>query len=118
MEGQSAIAFKNVHLRSPRVLEAAIDAIPVPQSLVELHRFMGKCQYYRKLVPNFSSVAAPLFANMSNKKAWVWTPQCQNAFECLKEALKKERVLAHPDSDKDFYLDCDGSHVGLGALLL
>lgn len=71
---------------------------------------MGKCRYCRKFIPNFPSVAAPLFASMSKNKAW--TPQCQNAFECVKQALKKEPVLAHPHYDKDFCL------VGLGAMLL
>ena len=52
---------------------AAMDAIPVPQSLVELQRFMGKC-HYRKFLRNFSSLAAPLFGNTSKKTAWVWTP--------------------------------------------
>lgn len=96
---------------------AAIDAIPVCQSLVERQRFMGNCQYYRRFIPNFSSVAVPLFANTKNK-ALIWTPQYWKASKCLKEELEKEPVLAHPDYDKDFYLDCDGSHVGLGAVLL
>lgn len=46
---------------------AAIDAIPVPQSLVELQRYLGKCQYYRKSIPNFSALAAPLFANIKEE---------------------------------------------------
>ena len=40
------------------------------------------------------------------------------AREKLKAALMSEPLLTHPDYAKDFFLDCDGSGDGLGAVLL
>ena len=83
-----------------------------------LQRFLGKCQYYRRFIPSFSSVALPLFAAQSGKrKDLEWTAACQKAFEALKEALMKEPVLCHPDYSRTFVIDCDGSYEGLGAVL-
>ena len=39
----------------------AIMEMPRPASAKELQRFIGKCQYYRKFIPNFSQVAASVF---------------------------------------------------------
>ena len=39
----------------------AIVEMPKPASAKEVRRFIGKCQYYRKFIPNFSQIAAPLF---------------------------------------------------------
>ena len=47
----------------------------------------------------------------------VWTPQCQNAFERLKEALTEAPILSYPDFTLPFILDTDASAVGTGAVL-
>ena len=39
----------------------AIVEMPKPASAKEVQLFISKCQYYRKFIPNFSQVAAPLF---------------------------------------------------------
>ncbi|KAL8441521.1 hypothetical protein Emed_007557 [Eimeria media] len=69
-------------------------------------------------VPNFSAVAAPRFRATTLKKDFVWTPDCQDAWKTLCNALSSEPVLAHPDYSRKFFVDCDGSAEGLGAVLL
>ena len=39
----------------------AIVEMQKPASAKEVQRFIGKCQCYRKFIPNFSQIAAPLF---------------------------------------------------------
>ena len=42
----------------------------------------------------------------------------QLAFETLKNKLTENPILVYPDFSKDFYIACDASNSGLGAVLL
>ena len=61
----------------------AIMEMPKPASAKELQRFIGKCQYYRKLIPNFSQMAAPLFKAQTARRDFVWTDTCDLAWTRL-----------------------------------
>ena len=75
------------------------------------------CQYYRRFVPRFSDIAAPLHALIQKGARFVWTEQCQRAFDALKAALVSADVLALPREEGQFILDCDASDFGIGAVL-
>ena len=92
--------------------------MPKSASAKEVQRFIGKCQYYRTFIPNFSHIAAPLFKAQTTDRDFVWTDACGLAWTRLKEALVSDATLVHPDYTRDFLLDCDGSAEGLGAVLL
>jgi len=99
---------------------AAVQKWPVPQGRKELSAFLGLCGYYQRFVPNFSTIAQPLHALMSQKVEWNWTPQCAAAFQELKERLVTPPVLGYPDFGKDageFFIDVDASDVAAGAVL-
>ena len=96
----------------------AIAEMPKLASAKEVQRFIGKCQYYRKFIPNFSQIAAPLFKAQAARRDFVWTDACDRAWTRLKEALVSDAILVHPDYTRDFLLDCDGSGEGLGAVRL
>ena len=40
----------------------AVRDFPRPQSVKQLHSFLGLSSYYRRFIPRFSQVAAPLYA--------------------------------------------------------
>lgn len=102
-------------------LEAKIKAIvqfPVPSTRKALRRFLGMASYYRNFCRNFSTVAHPLTTLLSPKVDFVWTPECQHAFESIKSLLSHAPVLSSPDMSKAFKLEVDASAVGAGAVLL
>ena len=96
----------------------AIVEVPRPASAKEVQRFIGNCQYYRRFIPNFSQIAAPLFKAQTACRDFVWTDACDLACTRLKEALVSDALLVHPDYTQDFLMDCDGSGEGLGAVPL
>ena len=87
-----------------------------PRIKKQVRSFLGLCGYFRKFIPEFSTVAIPLLdhtkKNMS--KTVKWTSQCEKAFGQLKQALTKAPVLITPYWDKPFILQTDASTTGLG----
>lgn len=100
-----------------------------PQNTSELRSFLGFASYYRRFVEGFAQLAAPLHrlvAETSGKRSKkgasktldaVWTPQCEQSFEGLKDRLVSAPVLAFADFSRPFILEVDASYSGLGAVL-
>jgi len=100
----------------PSKIEAVRDW-PVPTNLRQSRAFVGLCQYYRRFVPNFSSIAAPLHALTRKGAQFAWTEECQTAFSQLKAALIGADVLALPNDEGQYILECDASEKAIGAVL-
>ena len=101
--------------------EAKVEAIlgfPIRQNKKELLRFLGMAGFYRKFVPNFSTVVNPLTNLLKGKVKYVCTDECQKAFEKLKAILANELVLAAPDFSNPLKMAIDASDVGVGAVLV
>ena len=71
----------------------------------------------RRFIPDFSTIAKPLYKLTEVKAEFVWTEQCQLAFDSLKGLLTSGRVLAYPTREGKFVLDTDASDHGIGAVL-
>nr|XP_054769552.1 uncharacterized protein LOC129277391 [Lytechinus pictus] len=101
--------------------EAKIQAIldfPIPTTKKELLRFLGMSGFYRKFVPNYSTVVSPLTNLLKAKVKYVWSDECHRSFEKLKAILVNEPVLAAPNFTKPFKVAIDACDVGVGAVLL
>lgn len=96
---------------------AAVSEFPVPQSLKDVQRFLGLAGWYHRFIPHFSEKAAPLHALKQKMATWIWTEQCQQSFETIKQDLTQAPVLVPPDFNKSFRVQTDASDVGLGAVL-
>jgi hypothetical protein len=55
--------------------------------------------------------------NKTKKRPWRWDPTHQQAFDNVKAAIAKERVLAYPDFSKPFEIYMDASSMQLGAVI-
>ncbi|XP_067622234.1 retrovirus-related Pol polyprotein from transposon 412 isoform X2 [Eurosta solidaginis] len=100
--------------------DSKIDAIKrytKPKDKDAVRRFVAFANYYRRFIPNFASLAAPLNRLNRKKVEFVWDEACENAFEKLKQALMSPQLLQYPDFTKEFIITVDASKSGCGAIL-
>ena len=92
---------------------------PVPRMVKDVRSFLGLASYYRRFIPGFATVAAPM-VRLTRKDAGkevVWTDECQVAFDTLKDALSQSPVLSYPLREGKFIVSTDASDDGVGAVL-
>ena len=106
-----------------------------PTTAKQLQSFMGLAGYYRRFVPGFSQIAAPLhrLTTMStakrNKKrkttepadsrtfAKKWDEEAERTFQELNTRLTSSPILGYPNFARPFIVETDASHHGIGAVL-
>lgn len=98
----------------------AITEASRPLTKKEVRAFIGLAGFYRRFIPNFSTIALPLtdLTKKGQPNKVLWTDTQQNAFEQLKGKLASGPILKLPDMEKDFVLRTDASADGIGAILL
>lgn len=90
---------------------------PPPKNLKQVRGFLGICGWYRRFIHNFADLSCPITNVLSTKSKFVWTSEAQSAMDKLKIVLTSAPVLTNPDFAKKFYLHCDASDFGIGAVL-
>ena len=95
----------------------AIQAFSQPTTKKQVRAFLGITGYYRKFIPNYSALAAPLTdLMMKNRPTKVtWTSDCESVFQVLKTYTSS--VLHSPNFIMPFILQTDASDRGVGAVL-
>lgn len=96
---------------------AAIRTIRIPKTPREVRSFLGTAGWYRRFIKNFATISAPLTEALRKSRKFELTNLAVKAFEDLKRALTSAPVLRHPDFSKRFYIQCDASEYGIGAVL-
>ena len=95
----------------------AVSRYPTPTEVKALRSFLGLASYYRRFVPKFATVARPLHGLTKKNIVFVWSGNCERAFQRLKELLTTTPILKYPDFSRPFILETDASGCGLGAVL-
>jgi hypothetical protein len=95
---------------------------PVPSNVSHVRSFLGLANYFRKFLPAYAIVTAPLIKLTRKGLVWgpdTWTQECQEAFDKVKNDLTKAPTLTTPDYSKPegFEVICDASTVGIGSVL-
>ena len=120
--GQATVTYLGYVVGQGRIkpVSAKIDTIvefPIPTNRKQLMRFLGMAGFYRKFCLNFSDIVACLTSLTSKKVKFIWTAQCQIAFNQIKAVLQSAPVLISPDYEKPFTLIVDASELGAGGVV-
>lgn len=95
----------------------AIEGFPVPKNVRDIRSFVGLVNYYRQFIKDFSKLSRPLTRLTKKNVPFLWSDECQAAFDLLKSALLHDVVLPYPDPEKQFFLETDASDFAVGAVL-
>jgi len=68
-------------------------------------------------VKGYASIEAPL-TNLIKKDSFKWNKAVEEAFNKLKESVTSTLVLASPNFNKPFTMECDASGIGVGIVLM
>lgn len=81
--------------------------------------FLGLAGYYRRFIPDYSSIAAPLtdLTKLYSPCKTVWNDQCDSALRKLKALLCISPILQSSDFGRPFILQTDASERCIGAIL-
>jgi len=103
-----------IHPALPKVL--TIMDWTRPESQKELQRFNGMVNYISQFIHNIATITAPL-TELSGNAEWLWTDLQEAAFEAVKQAGDKPKVLRPIDYNKldMIWLFTDTSPTGPGA---
>ena len=96
--------------------------VSTPTTKKQVRSLLGLLSFYRRYIPGFASVAAPLtdLTKESGRscRSIHWTPDCACALQEIQDILSRKPVLLLPRLDLPFVLQTDASSTGLGAVLL
>ncbi|WVZ71016.1 LOW QUALITY PROTEIN: hypothetical protein U9M48_019643 [Paspalum notatum var. saurae] len=85
-----------------------------PETVTEIRSFLGLAGYYRRFIKDFSKTAKPMTSLTKKNAKYLWSSNCEEAFQTLKKPLTSAPVLAQPDVTKPFDVYCDASGNGPG----
>ncbi|KII63191.1 Transposon Ty3-I Gag-Pol polyprotein [Thelohanellus kitauei] len=120
--GYGEIEFMG-YIVSDRGLHANTDSVkPIldwkaPTNTTNLKSFLGMCTFYHRFIRNMATIAAPLYDLLKKGNPWFWSESCNSSFEKLKDRLSNIPTISFPDPHKEFVVNCDASHVAMGAVL-
>ena len=101
---------------SQKKIEAIIN-LKEPTNVKEVRMFMGMINFYRRFFDKFAVRIEPITRLLKKDVAFEWKEEQQKAWKEIKEQLKKQAILSHPDFEKKFYLRTDASGIGMASIL-
>ena len=98
-------------------VKAVLD-MPDSKDVKVLRSILGSINYYQRLLPNLSTLLAPLYSLLQKGVAWEWTEDCRSALAKMRKLLAGDTVLMRYRVEAPLKLVTDSSEVGVGAVLL
>ena len=96
----------------------AIHNMPAPTDVEGIRRISGMALYMSRFIPDLAGTLEPIRALTRKGVPFVWSKECENAFNTLKKNLSESACLAYYDPSKELVIQVDSSKHGLAAVLL
>nr|GEZ91694.1 reverse transcriptase domain-containing protein [Tanacetum cinerariifolium] len=88
-----------------------------PTTVKGVRSFLGHAGFYRSFIQDFSKIARPMTHLLEKETPFVFSKECIDAFNTLKNKLIEALILVVPNWNLPFELLCDASDYAIGAIL-
>ncbi|KAE9186373.1 hypothetical protein PF004_g23106 [Phytophthora fragariae] len=96
----------------------AVMNVKRPHDLHTVRAFLGLTSYFRRYIPGYAAISAPIERLKAKGVLFNWDDDCEAAFVQLKRKLVEPPILVYPDFSKRFKLYVDSSKLAVGACLM
>ncbi|OWZ11919.1 Retrovirus-related Pol Polyprotein from transposon 412 [Phytophthora megakarya] len=104
-------------LPNPEKVKAVMN-VARPHDLHMVRALLGLTSYFRRYIPGFATIAAPLERLKEKGTVFRWNEDCEVPFYQLQRSLVRPPILAYPEFSTRFKLYVDSSHLVVGACLM
>jgi len=94
-----------------------ITELKSPTNIKELQSTLGMINYLRAFTTNMSEIVGPMRELLRKDSMWVWSKECEVAFNSLKVILAQVPTLANYDYKDSFEIRSDASQKAIGCCL-
>ena len=95
----------------------AIQEWTAPTTVKGVRGFLGFANFYRRFIQNFSKTVRPLNQLTQKGVPFVWTKECQENFDLLKEKFSTGPVLSPFSPERTTVVETDSSGYNIGGVL-
>ena len=96
----------------------ALQYISPPTNQAQLRSFLWMANYSAQFIHNYTTLATPLCNLVKKNARWKWTQEHERSFWAINETLCKTALLNYYDPKLKTEVVCDGSPVGISAMLV
>ena len=120
---QTEVEYLGLVVRNGEVLMdptklRAVEQWEPPKLVKAVRSFIGFCNFYRKFIPHFSTLARPLIDLTKKEVPFHWGKEQDNAFVKLKETFLSAPVIKMPDTSKLFFVMTNAPLIASGGILM
>lgn len=108
------ISWKGIHMDESKI--KAITTWSTPKTIHEIRSFRGLASFYRQFICNFSTIVAPN-TDCLKGKTFCWTLIATAALKDLKLRITQAPVVALPNFQIIFQVDCEAPVIRIGGVL-
>jgi hypothetical protein len=109
--------FSGAGMQPDPVKVEALSQLAPPSNVSEVQSLLRMLNFCARLVPNFSTLTAPMRQLLRKDVSFQWSTKQQSAFDTIVQWLQTEPVLSYFDTNLGSQISVDASPFGLGAVL-
>ena len=80
-----------------------------PKTVTAVRSFLGFANFYRRFIKDYSDIVMPLTELTHKNAEFLWSYDCQQAFDKMKKMFTTAPILVQFDYDRETILEADSS---------